>query len=69
MIQWFVGFQNTHTHLKKSLAVTFVVMLFLQVARITILEKRSTNIKTKSLPLLVDGRPDMQSIDMDSHGL
>jgi hypothetical protein len=29
----------THTHSKKSLVVDFVVMFFLQVARITILEK------------------------------
>jgi hypothetical protein len=49
----------THTHSKKSLAVAYVVMFFLQVARITILEKRSTTTKTQSFPLLVDGRPDM----------
>jgi hypothetical protein len=54
---------------KKSLGVVFVVMLFLQVARITILEKRSTTTKTQSFPLLVDIRPDMYPIEMDSHGL
>jgi hypothetical protein len=46
-----------------------VVMFFLQAARIAILEKRSTTTKTQSLPLLVDERPDMDSIEMDSHDL
>ena len=59
----------THTHSKKSLVVAFVVMFFLQAARIAILEKRSTTTKTQAFPLLVDGRPDIYSIEMDSHGL
>jgi hypothetical protein len=49
----------THTHSKKILAVASTVMLFLQAAIITILEKRSTTTKTQSFPRLVDGRPDM----------
>jgi hypothetical protein len=36
----------THTHLKKILAVYSTMMFFLQEARITILEKRSTTTKT-----------------------
>jgi hypothetical protein len=56
-------------HSKKSLAVASTMMLFLQATRITILEKWSTTTKTKSFPHLVDGRPDMWSIEMDSHGL
>jgi hypothetical protein len=44
----------THTRSKKSLAVAFVVMLFLQATRIIILEKRSTTTKTQSFPHLVD---------------
>jgi hypothetical protein len=59
----------THTCSKKSLVVASVMMFFLQEARITILEKQSTTTKTQSFPLLVDGRPDMYSIEMDSHGL
>jgi hypothetical protein len=59
----------TQTRSKKSLAVASVVMLFLQETRISILEKRSTTTKTKSFPLLVDGRPNMYYIEMDSHGL
>jgi hypothetical protein len=49
----------THTHSKKSLEMASAVMFFLQVSRISILEKRSTTTKTQSFPLLVDGRPDM----------
>ena len=44
---------------KKSLAVAYAVMLFLQATIIAILEKRSTTTKTQSFPYLVDGRPDM----------
>jgi hypothetical protein len=44
---------------KEELGSGIVVMLFLQATRIAILEKRSTNTKMKSFPLLVDGRPDM----------
>ena len=36
---------------------------------IDILEKRSTTTKTQSFPCLVDGSPDMLSIEIDSHGL
>jgi hypothetical protein len=49
----------THTRSKKSLVVAYVVMFFLQAARIAILEKQSTTTKTQSFPLLVDERPDM----------
>jgi hypothetical protein len=59
----------TQTRSKKILEVAFVVMFFLQAVIIAILEKRSTTTKTQPLPLLVDGRPDMLSIEMDSHGL
>ena len=45
------------------------VMLFLQATIITILEKQSTTTKTQSFPHLVDGRPDMLFIEMDSHGI
>jgi hypothetical protein len=48
-----------HTHSKKSLAVASAMMLFLQAAMITILEKRSTTTKTYSFPLLVDRRTEM----------
>jgi hypothetical protein len=37
----------THTHSKKSLTVTYVVMFFLQAARIAILEKQSITTKTQ----------------------
>jgi hypothetical protein len=49
----------THTRSKKRLEVVFVVILFLQVAIITILEKRSITTKTHSFLCLVDGRLDM----------
>jgi hypothetical protein len=49
----------THTRSKKSLAMAYVVMFFLQAARITILGKQSTTKKTQSFPLLVDERPNM----------
>jgi hypothetical protein len=49
----------THTFSKKILAVSVVVILFLQVVRMAILENRSTTTNTQSLPCLVDGRPDM----------
>jgi hypothetical protein len=49
----------TQTRSKKSLAMDFVVMLFLQATRITILEKQLTTTKTQSFPHLVNGRPDM----------
>jgi hypothetical protein len=49
----------TQTHSKKSLAVAFVVMFFLQATIIVILEKRSTTTKTQSFPHLVDRRHDM----------
>jgi hypothetical protein len=59
----------THTHSRKILVVAFVVMFFLQAAIISILKKRSKSKNTQSLPLLVDGRTEMYSIEMDSHGL
>jgi hypothetical protein len=58
----------THTHSKKRLAVASTVMFFLQATRIAILENRSTTTKTYSFPFLVEGRPDMYSIEMDSKG-
>ena len=58
----------THTHSKKSLAVAFVVILFLWVAIMAIFKNRSTNTKTQSFPCLVEGRPDMKSMVMDSQG-
>jgi hypothetical protein len=59
MRQWFVGFQNVPRLVQNILAVASIVMLFLQVARIAILEKRSTTTKKQSLPHVVDERPDM----------
>jgi hypothetical protein len=59
----------THTRSKKCLVVAFAVMFFLQATRIVILEKQSTITKTQSFPLLVDGNPNMHSIEMDSYGL
>ena len=59
----------TQNRSKNILAVASAVMLFLQAITITILEKRSKTKKTQSFPCLVDGRPDMYSIEMDSHGL
>jgi hypothetical protein len=59
----------THTCLKKSLVVASAVILFLQAIRMAILENRSMTTKTKSLPCLVEGRPDMYYIEMDSQGL
>jgi hypothetical protein len=47
------------THSKKILVVASALMFFFQEVIITILEKRSTTIKTHSLPLLVDGRVGM----------
>ena len=49
----------THTHLKKSLAVAFDVIFFLQAAIMAIFENLSTTTNTQSLPCLVEGRPDM----------
>jgi hypothetical protein len=49
----------THTHSKKSLAVSVTVMFFLQAVRMAIFENRSTTTNTQSFPCLVDGRPDM----------
>jgi hypothetical protein len=49
----------TQTRSKNILAMAYAMMLFLQAARITILEKRSTTTKTQSFPRLVDERPDM----------
>jgi len=49
----------THTHSKKSLAVDFVVILFLQATIMAIFENLSTTIKTQSLPCLVEGRSNM----------
>jgi hypothetical protein len=49
----------THTYSKKILAVTLVVILFLQVVRMAILENRSTTMKTQSFPCSVEGRTDM----------
>jgi hypothetical protein len=59
----------TQNHSKKSLAVASAVMFFLQATIIAILEKQLTTTKTQSFPLLVDGRTDMYSIEMDFHGL
>jgi hypothetical protein len=59
----------TQTCSKNILAVASAVILFLQATRIAILRNRSTTTKTQSFPLLVDERPDMYSIEMDSHGL
>jgi hypothetical protein len=59
----------TKTHSNKILAVASTVILFLQATRIAILEKKSTSTKTHSFPHLVDARPDMYYIKMDSHGL
>ena len=49
----------THTHSKKSLAVASIVIFF---------EKQSKTTKIQSLPFLLEGRPDMLSMDMDSQG-
>jgi hypothetical protein len=49
----------THTRSKKSLVVSATVIFFLQDVRMAIFENRSTTTNTKSLPCLVDGRPDM----------
>jgi hypothetical protein len=49
----------THTRLNKNLAVSAVVMLFLQAVRMAIFKNRSTNINTQSFPCLGDGRKDM----------
>jgi hypothetical protein len=59
----------SQTHSKKSLAVASTVMLFFQATKIAILEKRSTTTETQSFPRFMDGRPDMWSTEMDSHGL
>jgi hypothetical protein len=49
--------------------MTSIVMLFLQAAIIVILENQSITMKTESFPCLVEGRPDMYSIEMGSQGL
>jgi hypothetical protein len=49
----------THTHLKKSLAVSFIVIFFLQAVSMAIFENRSMTTKTQSLSCLVDRRLDM----------
>ena len=49
----------THTRSKKILAVTSVVIFFLQAAIMAIFENLSTTTKTQSFPSLVEGRPDM----------
>jgi hypothetical protein len=59
----------THTHSKNILAVALVVILFLWVVRITNLENQSITMNTQSFPCLVEGRPNMYSIYMDSQGL
>ena len=57
----------THTHSKKILVMLFTMILFLQATNIAILENLSTTINTQSLPCLIEGRPDIQSMEMDSH--
>ena len=58
----------THTHSKKSFTVSSTVILFLQADNIAILENLSMTTNTQSLPCLVEGRPDRQSIEVDSQG-
>jgi hypothetical protein len=48
-----------HTHSKKSLVVSVVLIVFLQDVRMAIFENRSTTTNTQSFPCLVDNRPEM----------
>jgi len=59
----------THTCSKKSLAMAFVVIFFLQDVRMDIIENRSITKKTHSFIFLVEGSLDMYSIEMCSHGM
>lgn len=58
----------THTHSNKSLAVTSVVIHFWQATIMTTFKNLLTTTKTQSFPCLVEGRPDMQSMEIDSQG-
>ena len=58
----------TLTHSKKSLTVASVVIFFLQAAIMAIFKNLLTTTKTQSFPCLVEGRPDMKSMEMDSKG-
>ena len=49
----------TNTHSKKSLAVAFAVIFFLQAARMAIFENLLTTTKEQLFPCLVEGRPNM----------
>jgi len=49
----------THTYSNKILTVASIVILFLQDARMAILENLSTTTKTQSFPCLVEGWSDM----------
>lgn len=44
-------------------------IFFIEAIRIPILNNQSTTTKTYSLPCLVEGRPNMYSIEMDSQRL
>jgi hypothetical protein len=46
----------THTHSKKILTVSVIVIFFLQAVRMAILENRSTTTNTQSFPCLVDDK-------------
>ena len=49
----------THTHSKKSLAVPYVVIFFLQATIMAIFENLSMTTNMQSLSCLVEGRLDM----------
>jgi hypothetical protein len=49
----------THTHSKKSLAVSTNVIFFLQVVRMSIFKNQSMTTNTQSFPCLVDSKLDM----------
>ena len=49
----------THTRSKKSLAVAFAVIFFLQAAIMAIFENLSTTMKIQSFPYLVEGKLNM----------
>jgi hypothetical protein len=49
----------THTHSKKSLAVAYAVIFFLQAIIMDIFENLSTTTKAQSFSCLVEGRSDM----------
>ena len=58
----------THTRSKKSLAVASIVIFFLNATIMAILENLSKTTKKQSFPCLVEGRPDMLSMEKDYHG-